>query len=135
MQVRSRSILALALVLLAAATALGWLATHDGERADTTQELLRSEEGEAVVVKAEVRSPTQSEWSALVRPARNVLSNHTYVLSSGPDHMVLGTALEPVPPDGVHVLHGRVALTGSLDDGRALVVVTIERADAPLVFG
>jgi len=130
-KVRNRTLLALSVVLLATAVALGTLLVHDGEVGSSAD----LEEGGAVRIKAALRPVTGNEWTRAAAIPAEFFDNYTYVVE-GDDPSVLMLLTTPDAQD----LEGRVVVAGTVValtvwHGINVVVVDSSSVTDPVVFG
>ncbi len=132
--VRSPGLVALALALIAAASALGYLLVHDGEV--EVPVLALANPGDEVTMKggfAEFDAPTKDAWFEV----RSLLLEHTYFYDGGdPTMVVLATSDVAVPEGEIVLAQGQVTHLGVHPDDpeRILILVAVHDWTLPLVF-
>ncbi len=139
--IRSRSLFALSLALLATAAGLGALLVIDGEVGTDGARLAYVQEGDTVRLKGELdsfdvpegREAGASQWNDV----REELATYVYgFASTETDGAVLVTSDEPLEEGEVLVIEGMVLYSGDHPDGSggSLVVVRVESAKEPVLF-
>lgn len=121
--------------LIAAATALGGILVHDGERATTP--LAAVAPGDAVLLKGSPQPFYPSGSLAAWEPVLPLLAthNHTYLLEEGNGPLALLMSDTPAP-DAVVLTEGTVTFLMPFPDGpeRMLVVIHVGSWRQPLLF-
>lgn len=129
MTVRSPSLLALSLALLAASGGLALL-LHDGEVGTDESMALIAEPGSPLRLKG-----TLAAVGDAPDEVRDRLANHTVVLEHDSlDLQVLVTADAPLPEGGTWVVEGLLVYRSLAADG-GLLVLKAHEVTEPLVFG
>lgn len=134
MTVRSPALVAVGIVLLLGAGALGAVLAHDGANA-ATADLATASPGQAVEVKGDPQPFTPSPPLRAWRTVTPLLGdNHTYSLDRA-DMQVLLTS-PTAAPDGTVLAQGTILYLAPHPDGsgRLLVVIGVHAWREPILF-